>query len=165
MPKKLNWCVGLKSLLHPFVGQRRNSEVEVVLRLPQNMKPIETDPHKLKQILMNLVENALKFTQRGSVTVQVAVNPVGGRPVRIDVIDTGSGMPADRLKDIFEPFFQLNRSRQDVTGAAGGTGLGLSICRSLCDLLGYELKVSSEPGRGSTFSIILGEANRLPLTA
>ena len=112
---------------------------------------------------MNLVENALKFTERGSVTVEVIVDPATSIPIRIDVTDTGIGIPAEDLDEIFEPFHQLE------TGSSrrfGGAGLGLSICRSICDLLGYDLLVRSEPSRGSTFSIVLtGQVDRLPLSA
>ena len=112
---------------------------------------------------MNLVENALKFTERGSVTVEVMVQSSTSLPVRIDVTDTGIGIPSEQLDRIFEPFhqFETERSRR-----FGGAGLGLSICRSICDLLGYDLLVRSEPGRGSTFSIVLtGGVDRLPLSA
>ena len=112
---------------------------------------------------MNLLENALKFTERGSVTVDVVVDPSTSVPVRINVADTGIGIPAQQLNTIFEPFHQLEMDRSP---RFGGTGLGLSICRSICDLLGYELRVQSEAGRGSTFSIVLtGEISRLSLSA
>lgn len=111
---------------------------------------------------MNLVENALKFTERGSVTVEAAVDSTSV-PVRIDVIDTGIGIPAEQLNKIFEPFHQL---KTEADRLPSGTGLGLSICRSICDLLGYTLQVQSKPGRGSTFSISLScEVNRVPLSA
>jgi signal transduction histidine kinase len=112
---------------------------------------------------MHLVENALKFTDHGSVTIDVLIDPSTSVPVRIDVKDTGIDIAAPQLHKIFEPFHQL-----DAEGdrPVGGTGLGLSISRSLCDLLGYDLRVQSEPGRGSTFSIVLtSETNLLPLSA
>jgi len=118
------------------------------------VKPIETDANKLKQVLINLIDNALKFTERGKISVGISVSPVDFQPTRIDVSDTGRGIPPDRLDDIFEPFLQLPSEATQP----GGTGLGLSICRSLCDLLGFRLEVQSKPGRGSTFSIVLPEA-------
>jgi PAS domain S-box-containing protein len=136
--------------------------VELVLRLPYAVAPAPSDPHKLKQILMNLVDNALKFTKKGTVTVELIVDPSTTQPIRIDVIDTGVGMPPHRINEIFEPFRQI---ATDSSEHPGGTGLGLSICRSLCDLMGYTLDVHSEPGRGSTFSILLSQRSRLPLTA
>lgn len=153
----------IQDLVKQLGGERQNAGIEIVLRFPPAIKPIQTDAQKLKQVLMNLLENALKFTERGSVTVEVAVNPIDARPVRIDVIDTGIGMPPDQLNEIFEPFRQLER---ETERQFGGSGLGLSICRSLCNLMGHEIEVRSEPGRGSKFSIILGaDARRLPLTA
>ena len=111
---------------------------------------------------MNLVENALKFTEQGSVTIEVFIDSTSV-PVRIDVTDTGIGIPAQQLNSIFEPFHQLNT---ETGRLERGTGLGLSICRSMCDLLGYKLHVQSEPGRGSTFSIVLSnDINRIPLSA
>ena len=144
-------------------GKRRSPEVDIVLRLPESTRPILTDAPKLKQVLINLINNALKFTERGSVTIEVFASPIDSVPVRIDVIDTGIGIPPHRLKDIFEPFQQL---QSDQNRRFGGTGLGLSISRSICDLLGYRLEVDSQPGLGSTFSILLAsEAGRLPLSA
>ena len=110
---------------------------------------------------MNIVDNALKFTKRGTVTVEVILSPGNRQPIRIDVTDTGVGVPAERLNEIFQPFHQLESGSHQPKG----TGLGLSICKSLCDLMGYRLHVHSEPGHGSTFSIVFEESTRLPLTA
>jgi protein-histidine pros-kinase len=153
----------IRDVVKQLEGGRRNGAVEIVLKLPPAIRPVQTDGQKLKQVLMNLLDNALKFTERGSVTIEVMVSPLDSQPVRIDVVDTGIGMPPDQLNEIFEPFRQLET---DTERQPPGSGLGLSICRSLCDLMGYELVVRSEPGRGSKFSIILGaDVRRLPLTA
>ena len=146
--------VSLEELIRDTVGQLegRVTSKEVVLRvdLPTRMLPIETDSRKLRQVLINLVGNALKFTPNGSVRVSVQVSPTTLRPLRIDVTDTGIGIPANRLESIFDPFEQVE------TGISHkGTGLGLTIARSLCHLMGYRLTVASEVGRGSTFSIHL----------
>src|SRR5262249_46421025 len=110
----------------------------------------------------NLIDNALKFTPKGSITLEIEVSPAELRPTRIHVTDTGVGIPAHRLHDIFEPFRQL----EGAPSQEQGSGLGLSICRSLCELMGYRLEVQSEPGRGSTFTIVLAaEVLRLPLGA
>jgi signal transduction histidine kinase/ligand-binding sensor domain-containing protein/DNA-binding NarL/FixJ family response regulator len=111
------------------------------------------DPVRLQQILVNLVSNALKFTRQGSVTVRVATAPgpaaVAGRvALQFEVQDTGIGIPADKLTAIFEDFSQANAS---TTREYGGTGLGLSIARSLVQLHGGQLGVSSEEGVGSRF--------------
>jgi protein-histidine pros-kinase len=156
--------ISIDSMIRDVVKQleteRRSPNVDIVLRLPSDARPVRTDSQKLKQVLINLVDNALKFTKQGSVTIELILSPEQ-EPARIDVTDTGVGMPRERIHEIFEPFIQLTSSGR----AAKGSGLGLSICRTLCDLMGYELQVHSEPGSGSTFSILLAERNRLLLTA
>ncbi len=117
------------------------------------------DPGRLRQILINLVGNAIKFTDQGSVVVGVGI--VSTSPdratIRIDVVDTGAGIPADRLEAIFDPYEQAADS---TTRTHGGTGLGLAICRQLADLMGGRLTVTSAVGRGSTFTIVVGFATR-----
>src|SRR5207249_1643197 len=130
----------------------RNRNVAVEVSIPPTVKPVLTDANRLKQVLMNLIDNALKFTEQGKVTVEVVVNPMDFQPIRIDVCDTGIGIPPGHLHEIFEPFLQI-KTKENFP--ASGTGLGLSICRSLCDLLGHQLQVQSTPGKGSTFSVVL----------
>lgn len=111
--------------------------------LPASMRG---DPHRLRQILLNLVGNAIKFTEAGSVTVMVSLlDPPG---LRVSVNDTGSGMSQEVREKLFRPFSQGDGS---VTRQHGGTGLGLSICKRLVDLMGGELGLESVPGEGSTF--------------
>ena len=113
----------------------------------------QTDGAKLKQVLINLVGNAIKFTPTGgSVTVRVIAGDQGGEAERIEVQDTGIGIPSDRLDAIFEAFEQAD-SQTSLT--YGGTGLGLAISQKLCELMGHDLIVTSAPGEGSTFSILL----------
>jgi signal transduction histidine kinase len=110
--------------------------------------PVLLDEHRFRQILFNLVGNAVKFTSSGSVTV-AAVRT--GTTLEVSVADTGCGIPRDMLGSILDPFVQV----QDPTHSAdraGGTGLGLSICRRLVEMMGGELLVDSEPGKGSTFT-------------
>jgi CheY-like chemotaxis protein len=113
---------------------------------------IHTDSARLRQILMNLIANAIKFTEVGSVQVAARVrrDTDGAMQLVVDVIDTGVGIPADSIERIFEPFVQADNS---ITRRFGGTGLGLSISRRLARLLDGELTVNSEPGRGSIFSV------------
>jgi PAS domain S-box-containing protein len=132
-------------------GERQNKNIALEVHMPGTVKPILTDANKLKQVLVNLIDNAVKYTEEGNVVIDLAVSPLDFQPVRIDITDTGIGIPSERLQDIFEPFFQL---RMQGELQPTGTGLGLSICRSLCDLLGYRLEVQSKPGKGSTFSIV-----------
>jgi two-component system, sensor histidine kinase and response regulator len=108
------------------------------------------DAHRLRQILTNLVGNAVKFTERGEVVVRCRPVPeAGGVRLRFDVADTGIGIPANKLQAVFEPFTQADGS---TTRKYGGTGLGLTICQRLVSLMGGRLWAESEPGKGSTFS-------------
>lgn len=114
---------------------------------------IRTDPDRLKQLLMNLVGNAIKFTERGSVELLATVAPDSPEPrLVIEVHDTGIGIPEDRIQDIFQPFEQADSS---ITRQYGGTGLGLAISRYIVQGLGGEITVESQPGRGSVFRVTL----------
>jgi signal transduction histidine kinase len=116
---------------------------------------IMSDPDKIRQIIKNLLSNALKFTRSGGVTIRVK-NVITaehrGQPLHIDVSDTGMGIPPDKQAEIFEAFRQADGS---IRRRYGGTGLGLNISRRLASLLGGTLKVSSEPGEGATFTLAL----------
>jgi PAS domain S-box-containing protein len=110
---------------------------------------IETDPHRLRQLLTNLVGNSVKFTEQGSIEIEGRFVVEEGRQwFRVEVADTGIGIPADRLQTIFEPFIQVDNS---VTRKYGGTGLGLAISRRIAEALGGRLQVQSEVGRGTVF--------------
>jgi len=117
---------------------------------------IVTDPQKLQQILRNLLSNAVKFTDSGEVTLRVSVPEPEiagtGRAVAFSVLDTGIGIPDDKLMLIFEAFQQADGT---TSRKYGGTGLGLSISRELAKLLGGAIEVSSAPGEGSTFTLYL----------
>jgi CheY-like chemotaxis protein len=111
------------------------------------------DPARLRQVVTNLVGNAIKFTERGTITVGVGVEAVAqGIELRCRVTDTGIGIPADKLETIFEPFRQADGS---TTRRFGGTGLGLAISNNLVELMGGRLSVESTPGEGSTFAFAL----------
>ncbi|MBI2191093.1 MAG: CHASE3 domain-containing protein [Planctomycetes bacterium] len=141
----------IREVLATLEGQTRNKDVSMRLDSPDGLRPFETDERKLRQVLVNLISNAAKFTKKGSVTVRVLAGPETGEPARLDVIDTGIGIPQERLEAIFEAFEQADR---DTGRRFGGSGLGLTITRSLCRLMGYRLEVSSEVENGSTFSVI-----------
>lgn len=116
---------------------------------------IQTDPTRVRQILVNLVGNALKFTAHGSVRIvlQLAVSPDGPPArLRIDVIDTGIGMTDQAVCNLFQPFTQADTT---MTRQFGGTGLGLAISKRLAKMLGGDLTVSSEHGRGSCFTAMI----------
>jgi PAS domain S-box-containing protein len=112
-----------------------------------------TDPGRVRQIVTNLVGNALKFTESGGVTVVLSLRPGSGtRMLGIDVVDTGIGIPADRLEAVFQPFTQAEGS---TTRRFGGTGLGLTISRQFARGLGGDIVAHSEMGKGSVFSVTL----------
>ena len=117
---------------------------------PDIPSEVTGDPGRLRQILVNLLGNALKFTPRGSILIQATVesNSPGDIQVRFGVTDTGIGIPKEKQSVIFQPFAQADGS---MTRKYGGTGLGLSISMRLVELMGGRMWMASEPGKGSTF--------------
>jgi PAS domain S-box-containing protein len=115
---------------------------------------VSTDPIRLQQILINLLGNAVKFTETGGVRLRVRLDTedADNPNLEFSVIDTGMGMSEDQLKRIFEPYVQADRS---ITQRYGGTGLGLAVSRKLACLLGGSISVESSLGRGSTFRLLL----------
>ncbi|MGE4533716.1 ATP-binding protein [Halomonas sp.] len=115
---------------------------------------LQGDPLRIRQLLTNLVGNAVKFTERGEVVVRVMVEEceAGRVTLRVSVADTGIGLSAEHRRRLFEAFRQGDPSH---SREFGGTGLGLSICRQLVEQMGGEIGVESEPGRGSTFAFTL----------
>src|SRR5262249_7940463 len=114
---------------------------------------IQSDPRRLRQIVTNLAGNAIKFTERGSVRIVMRLAPQRERPLLcIDVIDSGIGIPQDKLESIFDPFVQADSS---VTRRFGGTGLGLSISRRFARALGGNIVAASTPRKGSTLSVTI----------
>ncbi len=121
------------------------------LRVQDGDEPVRayTDASKLRQILTNLVQNGLKYTEEGGVEISLGSSEDS---VWIVVRDTGRGIPEDRLEDVFHPFVQVETSSVRTTG---GAGLGLAVCRELARLLEGEVEVASKPGRGTTFTVHL----------
>ncbi|MCS6944898.1 MAG: PAS domain S-box protein [Sutterellaceae bacterium] len=111
---------------------------------------VRGDPLRLRQILTNLLGNAIKFTERGEITVQVAAPSPGW--LRFAVRDTGIGVPPERLPQLFSPFTQVDQS---MARRYGGSGLGLAISKQLVELMGGSIAVDSQPGAGSVFSVDL----------
>jgi signal transduction histidine kinase/DNA-binding response OmpR family regulator/CHASE3 domain sensor protein len=139
----------IRETLAQLEGQQRDKRIPLRADVPEGLLPVEVDPHRFRQVLINLIGNALKFTEEGSVTVRVQADP-RGLPLALDVTDTGVGIPPERLEAIFEAFTQADATTER---RFGGTGLGLTISRQLLRLMGADLSVSSTMGEGSTFKI------------
>jgi len=118
---------------------------------------VQSDRRRLRQILINLVDNAIKFTPEGQVKVVLAPDPSHVGRLRVAVTDTGIGIAPEHQHQVFGAFWQVDAS---LTREVGGTGLGLSIARSLAELLGSRLELESEPGEGTTFSVSLEAEHR-----
>ncbi|MCG6968202.1 MAG: response regulator [Gammaproteobacteria bacterium] len=149
--------VQLASMMHDvesiFGARARDKGLEFELKydLPVPRKVI-SDPTRLKQIIFNLCGNALKFTEKGGVTVRMGYLE-DTKQLRFQVIDTGIGMSEEEIGRLFKPFSQADSS---TTRKYGGTGLGLCIARQLAQNLGGDVSVSSEKGKGSTFEFTIG---------
>ena len=136
----------------PLAEQNRN---HLEADCPHDLPPLEADSMRLRQILLNLLSNACKFTKQGEVALHVAVTSHdGGRFLEFSVADTGIGMTREQIARLFEEFSQADTS---IARQYGGTGLGLAITRRLCQMMGGDVTVTSAPNKGSTFVV------RLPL--
>jgi len=154
-PFTLRDCID--DLQQHFAPVARRSGLKLTLKVDPNVPAIVNgDQNRFRQVLMNVVGNAFKFTERGQIDVGVtcardsAVDADGICKVRlfVEVADTGIGIPSHRIKELFKPFNQMDTSS---TRRRGGTGLGLVISKRLCELMGGAISVESEPDRGSTF--------------
>jgi CheY-like chemotaxis protein/anti-sigma regulatory factor (Ser/Thr protein kinase) len=134
------------STVEPMV---KAGKVQLINEVPEDLPEMLSDPDKLKQIIINLLSNALKFTEKGEVKLSATVEDAS---LKIAVSDTGVGIPADALEYIFDEFRQVDGSS---TREHGGTGLGLSITKKLAHILGGTIKASSVEGKGSVFTVIL----------
>ena len=139
-----------------MIQQKNVSDRGLVLAsevAPDVPQIVVADPTRIRQVLMNLVSNAVKFTHRGSVTLQVKVAQTAlGQSLVFEVIDTGVGIAADKIGRLFRPFTQADAS---TTRQFGGTGLGLTISKRLIEMMGGEIGVESLLGQGSTFRFVL----------
>ena len=132
-------------MLKPTISPK---EVEIIVKLSEDLPKISSDRKKVKQVMINLLGNAVKFTEQGTISIE---GQVEDDMLRVDISDTGIGISAKEQKHIFEKFRQVDgTSRRQY----GGTGLGLAISKDLMKILGGDIFVHSELGKGSTFSVI-----------
>jgi signal transduction histidine kinase len=128
-------------------AQERTKELSLSVELPEKLPPVNIDSRRIGEVLRNLLENAVAHTGKGD-TITVAARQLG-KWVEVSVSDTGEGIPAKDLPNIFERFYRVDKSR---TRATGGSGLGLTIARRLVEAHGGKIEVQSEPGKGSRFA-------------
>jgi signal transduction histidine kinase len=134
--------------VQPLVQQNGNN---LEVRCAPDLGAVRSDATRLRQCLFNLLSNACKFTQKGTIAVDVVRKEDGGRAwVSFRVSDTGIGMTAEQLQRLFQPFMQADAS---TTRKYGGTGLGLTICRKIARLMGGDVTAESTPGKGSAFTL------------
>lgn len=143
--------VDLQEIIHGVMSTAialvKDKPIELQQSIPPDLPIIQADARRVRQVLLNLVGNAAKFTERGFIRVQAETTP---RAVLISVTDSGIGIAPEKLKTIFEPFTQVDTS---TTRRAGGTGLGLSISRHFVEMHGGRIWVESTRGKGSTFYV------------
>jgi signal transduction histidine kinase/CheY-like chemotaxis protein len=149
--------VVLASLVGDVVGEAEPLAAKngnrLVVDCPPDIGTVRTDPTRLRQIMLNLLSNACKFTEQGSVSLSVGRSRADGDDwISIRVVDTGIGMTSEQLGRLFQEFSQADSS---TTRKYGGTGLGLAISDRLCRIMGGSIDVESEPGVGTTFSVRL----------
>ncbi len=155
----------IKTVLELFSDQARAKNVELKCELEENLPAkVSGDPTRLQQVLINLVGNAIKFTDHGQVVFRVKLERESDEHIvlRFEVEDTGIGIPADKRGKIFESFMQADGS---MTRKYGGTGLGLAIVKQIATLMGGQVGVESEPGKGSVFwvTVRFGRSHLAPL--
>ena len=149
----------LNDLSSEIAFRAQEKELEFLLDIDESVPAhIQTDPGRLRQILWNLIGNAIKFTSSGEVLFRVAAEALtepgehNTIQLKFSVTDTGIGIPSDKLSNLFDTFSQVDES---TTRKYGGTGLGLSIVKQLCSLMGGDVNVTSQPNKGSCFTFTI----------
>ncbi|MDC4223793.1 MAG: ATP-binding protein [Candidatus Manganitrophus sp.] len=149
--EEVDMALLLKDLVENMSRMTEGKPIRIDSKAAPDLPLIESDGGRIKQILVNLVSNAIKFTPEGRITIEAKVSPAKGG-IEVAVRDTGIGIKPEALPKIFEAFYQ---SDADSTREFGGVGLGLRIVKDLVDLLHGEIRVESEYGKGSTFTLFL----------
>ncbi|MBI2908946.1 MAG: response regulator [Chloroflexi bacterium] len=138
------------STIEPLAKKNANT---VAVQCAENLGSMRADMTRVRQVLFNLLSNACKFTEKGTVSLRVDRHSVNGREwVLFRVTDSGIGMSAEQMERLFQPFSQGDES---TTRKYGGTGLGLAISKRFCEMMGGDIGVESQPGKGSTFIVRL----------
>jgi signal transduction histidine kinase len=139
---------GVIKTIEPLAAKNEN---HVAVHCDAAIGTIHADQIRLRQALLNLISNANKFTEKGTITIDAGQGQQNGRDwITLAVTDTGIGMTAGQIGKLFQEFAQASSS---TASKYGGTGLGLVISRRFCQMMGGDITVESEPGRGSTFTI------------
>jgi signal transduction histidine kinase/DNA-binding response OmpR family regulator/HAMP domain-containing protein len=139
---------GVQEMVAPLVKKNANT---LEFNLAPDLGEVRNDETRLRQVLLNLLSNAAKFTEKGRVCLQVErQGSPGGDLLTFRVCDTGAGMTAEQVEKLFTPFYRVDNS---TTRRQGGTGLGLTITKMICELMGGSIRVESAPGQGSTFVV------------
>ena len=148
--------VQLAPLINEVIGTAgqlaEKNKNRLVVGAQENLGVLTVDPMRLRQILLNLLSNACKFTKQGEVKLQARKVANGGNGIELAVVDTGIGMTAEQQAKLFEEFSQADAA---TARRFGGTGLGLAITRKLARMMGGDVTVASEPGKGSVFTVRL----------
>ena len=148
--------VSLAPLIDEVIGTAgqlaEQNKNRLVVESEENLGALTVDPMRLRQILLNLLSNACKFTKQGEVALRVRKVVNGRSGVEFAVADTGIGMTPEQLAKLFEEFTQAEAT---TAQKFGGTGLGLAISRKLARMMGGDVTVTSEPGKGSVFTVRL----------
>jgi signal transduction histidine kinase/DNA-binding response OmpR family regulator len=139
----------VKGVMSTAIALVKDKKVELHHEIPPDLPLVRADPRRIRQVVLNLVSNAAKFTETGRITTRISVHPT---EVWVSVADTGMGIHEDKLEHIFEEFTQVDAS---TTRKAGGTGLGLAISRKFIEMHGGRMWAESQVGVGSTFTFTL----------
>lgn len=150
--EELQLSKAVNDLRDTFEFLCRQKGIELHWELPRDPLPIRTDATRLKEVVSNLLQNAIKYTDRGSITLRVGKLP-GADSVTVEVQDTGMGISEQHMTSIFEPFMQVHKTSTE--NSRGGIGLGLSIVKRHLEQISGTISVESELGKGSTFRIVL----------
>jgi PAS domain S-box-containing protein len=147
----------MKSLEKMFTPRYQEKKIKLLFKINEEIPSVlKADKKHLRQILINLIGNALKFTKEGEVSINISIKSKNSKELIIKVVDTGIGIPKEKLEYIFNRFGQID---EENTRQFGGTGLGLSICKELIKLMGGTLEVDSILKQGSTFTLYIPFTN------